>query len=122
MFPSHDQGGCRGKTTLQKYIYTHYKKCIVLSGKASDMKNGIIEYEKKNNILPEIVLINVPRSSKDYISYTGIEEIKDMFFYSGKYEGGMVCGANPHVICFANDEPEREKMSADRWRITCIGD
>lgn len=43
----YEHEGCKGKTTLQKYIYTHYQKCIVLSGKGGDMKNGIIEYEKK---------------------------------------------------------------------------
>ena len=52
-----------------------------------------------------------------YLSWCGIEEIKDMFFYSGKYEGGMVCGENPHVIIFANEEPPLEKMSNDRWRV-----
>ena len=40
-----------------------------------------------------------------------------MFFFSGKYEGGMVCGPNPHVLIFANDEPDTHKMSADRWII-----
>jgi hypothetical protein len=106
-----------GKTTFCKYIYTHFENVVVLGGKGADMKNGIIEYLKTNHRLPEIVLINVPRSSQDFISYTGMEEVKDMFFYSGKYEGGMVCGPNPHLIVFANEAPDLSKMSDDRWRI-----
>ena len=51
------------------------------------------------------------------ISYDGIEEIKDMMFYSGKYEGGMVVGKCPRFIVFANNPPIFEKMSADRWRV-----
>lgn len=115
-----EEKGCSGKTTFQKYIFGHYDDVVVLSGKASDMKNGIVEYEKKNNSLPKIVLINIPRSSQDFISYTGIEEIKDMFFYSGKYEGGMVSGKSPHVLIFANEEPKYHKLSEDRWNITEI--
>lgn len=115
--------GCAGKTTFQKWVFLNYKEqgVVVLSGKASDMKNGIINYEEKNNQYPKIVLINIPRcQDTDHVSWQGIEEIKDMFFYSGKYEGGMVCGPNPHVIIFSNEEPPTFKMSADRWRITRI--
>jgi len=84
------------------------------------MKNGIVTYNDTNKCLPKIVLINVPRSSLDFVSYTGLEEIKDMFFYSGKYEGGMVCGASPHVIIFANEEPDYNKMSSDRFKVRRI--
>ncbi len=116
-----EEKGCAGKTTFQKWIYLNHDRVVVLSGKATDMKNGIIEYQKKNGCLPSIVLINIPRTSRDYISYAGIEDIKDMFFYSGKYEGGMVCGPNPHVFIFSNDEPEYEKVSLDRWKTIYIG-
>jgi hypothetical protein len=116
----HEYEGCAGKTTLQKYIYTKFNDVIVLGGKSSDMLNGIVEYKKTNKRLPKIVLLNIPRCMKDYVSYLGIEQVKDMFFYSGKYEGGMICGENPHVICFANEEPEESKLSADRWKIIDI--
>lgn len=109
--------GCKGKTTYQKYVFSHFKKVVVLSGKSSDMKNGIINYLENNNYLPEIVLINIPRESFNFVSWTGIEEIKDMFFYSGKYEGGMICGKCPHVIIFANEPPPLKKVSQDRWII-----
>lgn len=108
--------GCSGKTTFQKYVYTHFSNVVVLSGKASDMFNTIVKYEEKNNCLPKIVLINIPRSV-EHVSWNGIESIKDMFFHSGKYEGGMVCGANPHVVIFANTEPDYSVLSEDRWSV-----
>jgi hypothetical protein len=109
--------GCTGKTTFQKYLFSNFEGVVVLSGKACDMKNGIINYQERNKSLPKIVLINIPRSSIDFVSYTGLEEIKDMFFFSGKYEGGMVCGASPHVFIFANEEPDKTKMSSDRFKV-----
>jgi hypothetical protein len=51
------------------------------------------------------------------VSFQGLEEIKDMLFYSGKYEGGMVCGPCPHMCIFANEPPELEKFSSDRWKV-----
>ncbi len=117
-----EPNGCAGKTTFQKWVFMNYAKTVVLSGKGADMKNGIIQYRENNGVLPSIVLINVPRTSIDYVSFTGIEEVKDMFFYSGKYEGGMVCGKSPHVVIFANAEPDTTKMSADRWEIKTITD
>jgi len=115
----HEPDGGAGKTTFQKYIFTHFNGVVILSGKGSDMKNGVVNYLKTTGGLPKIVLINIPRSvDSDFISYQGIEEIKDMFFFSGKYEGGMVCGASPHVLVFANRTPITEKMSLNRWSIT----
>lgn len=108
--------GCAGKTTFQKWLFQNEKRCVTLSGKASDMKNAIVKYKEINDFLPKTILINIPRSV-EHLSYTGIEEIKDMYFFSGKYEGGMVCGKCPHVIIFANEEPDKSKMSHDRWVI-----
>lgn len=113
--------GCRGKTTFQKYIFTHMEKCIVLSGKSDDMKNGVIQFINQNNgATPKIVLINIPKVNKGHVSYCGLEQIKDMFFFSGKYEGGMVCGPCPHVLIFSNDEPAYDNMSNDRWVVKQI--
>jgi len=109
--------GCVGKTTFAKWIFTHYDDVVVMGGKATDMKNGIINYKNTCNKLPKIILCDIPRSSMNYISYTGLEEIKNMFFFSGKYEGGMVCGKPPHLIVFANEGPDYEQMSKDRWIV-----
>ncbi len=115
--------GNAGKTTFAKYIYTHYKNCVVMSGKATDMKNGIVTYQSTNKCLPEIIIIDIPRSTNiEYLSIPGIEEIKNMFFFSGKYEGGMICGKPPHVIVFANVPPIKRSLSIDRWWIRKIED
>ena len=110
--------GCKGKTTFQKWLFLNHKGVIVVSGKASDMKNGVIEYEEKHHVLPKIVVINIPRcQDTDHVSWQGIEEIKDMFFFSPKYHGGQVCGPNPHVFIFSNESPPMYKLSSDRWKV-----
>ena len=107
--------GKNGKTTFCKYL-VRYKDAIMLSGKANDMKQGIVEYKKTFNDTPELILINIPRSfNTEFLSFQGIEEIKDMCFYSGKYEGGMIEGNNPHIFIFSNDIPDFAKLSDDRW-------
>ena len=98
-----------GKTQFIKYLVVKHG-AIILNGKPSDMKNGIIEYMKNNGgNTPEIILSNIG-FDKDLsrIHYSGYEDIKDMCFYSGKYEGGMVCGNNPHLFIFANGVAETE--------------
>ena len=111
-----EQGGT-GKTTFARYLHRKYG-FIALSGKASDMKHAIVEYEKTNGATPTGIVINIPRSvDSGFISYTGFEEVKDMFFFSGKYEGGMVDGNPPHLVVFANEMPDTSKMSGDRWKI-----
>lgn len=116
----YSHNGNTGKTTFARYLHREFG-AVLLSGKAADMKNAIIEYEKTNGYTPELIVIDLPRGfDKEYLSYNGLEEIKNMFFYSGKYEGGMVDGNPPHLIIFCNEQPNVEKMSKDRWRIVDI--
>lgn len=114
-------GGNTGKTTFCKYLITHYDDVILLSGKSADMKNSIIEYEENNSRLPTTILCNIPKCfNKCYLSYTGIEEVKDMLFYSGKYKGGMVCDKPIRFIIFSNDDLDYNELSPDRWKINYI--
>lgn len=110
--------GSTGKTNFCKYLVVH-EGAIVLGGKASDCRNGVVEYAKNNNgETPTKIVINIPRSfDSAYCSYEAFENLKDMIFYSGKYEGGMICGNSPHLYIFSNFEPESSKLSADRWKI-----
>lgn len=109
------EDGDKGKTTFQKWYHLKYKDkydILCLDGSSSDMKNGIIQFMKNNeNRTPEIIFMNIPKNKGNDISYTGLETIKDMWFYSGKYEGGMVNGPRPHLLVFANKPPNYDKMT-----------
>lgn len=111
------QAGNMGKSTFAKWLFMNLDGVIVTGGKAVDMKNGVLTYKQNNFDTPKIVLVDVPRVASNHFSVAGVESIKNMFFYSSKYEGGMVCGPPPHVVCFANCEPDYSLMSRDRWQV-----
>lgn len=107
-----------GKTTFAKYLCKHHD-AIALNGKAADMRNGLLDWINTNKRWCDVpVICNIPRTFKmEYLSYEGLENIKDQFFYSGKYEGGQVCGPPIHFIIFSNFEPDYDKMSEDRYHV-----
>lgn len=114
-----EAGGTR-KTSMCKYLTVRHN-AIITGGKAADVRHSICEYYKKKNVTPRLLLINIPRSfDPQYVSYEAFENIKDMCFFSGKYEGGMVVGNSPHLYIFANFAPDTSKMSLDRWDIVNI--
>lgn len=110
-----EKGGI-GKTTLCKYLAVKHD-ALIIDGTASDMKYIVAcckEY-------PKLCILNIPRQ-KSALSYAGLEAVKDGCFASTKYEGKMVLGDCPHVIVFANWEPDTDtdNLSSDRWIITEI--
>lgn len=109
--------GNRGKSALVRYLVINHG-AIVCAGKASDMKYMIVNYiEKNKGLWPRVIIMDIPRSVLDYVSYTGLEEIKNGLFASSKYEGQMVVMNPPHLICFANEAPRVVTMSEDRWNV-----
>lgn len=111
-----------GKTQFCKYLTSKFG-AICVSGKSSDAKHSVVQYIETNKKAPDIVLFPIPRSfNTEYLNFQSIEEIKDMYFFSGKYEGSMVCDVPPHVFIFANEPPDESKMSSDRWVVENVDD
>lgn len=108
-----------GKSTFCKYLCIKYG-AILVSGKSADIKHVISEYTKINKEYPQIILLDIPRTSADFMSYEALESVKNGCFFSGKYEGGMCIGNCPHIICFSNSPPIINNMSLDRWHIINI--
>ncbi len=111
-----DYKGNSGKSALVKLLCYKYN-ALICGGKGTDMKYQIAKYVEKNGEGPKIVIFDIPRSVLDYVSYQGIEEIKNGCFASSKYESEMVIMNSPHILCFANELPDVEKLSKDRWRF-----
>ena len=112
-----DQEGGKGKSALTKLLCAKYA-AICMAGKAADMKCGMVGVKKDTGVGPRIVILDCPRTQDlNYISYQGIEEIKNGCFFSSKYESGMYIDNPPHVIIFSNHFPDELKLTQDRWVI-----
>lgn len=115
----YDSEGNSGKSFLCKYLaLTH--NVVLANGKIADIFNQVMTMLDKEKKVPRIILIDIPRSNLEYVTYSAIEKLKDGCFYSGKYEGGKVIIPSPHIFCFANELPIFSKMSKDRWNVLDI--
>lgn len=114
-----EPNGNVGKSALVRWAVQNLRT-VICSGKASDIKYSIVKYNEKNGYYPDVVIFDIPRESLQYVSYTGLEEVKNGCFASSKYECGMVIMPYAHVIIFANEPPRMEKLSEDRWKVAEI--
>ncbi len=110
-----EEGGI-GKTALVKYL-VHHHDALVCDGRAVDMKYLIVKYFEKKGYYPDCIIFDITRSRYNRLSYDGLESIKNGLFASTKYESSMVIMNSPHVLCFANAEPDMERLSIDRWNV-----
>lgn len=109
--------GKAGKTTFARHYLTTHSDALILPPKTADMQHLIAAYFERRKRTPRTILLNLTRTTEQYLNYGGIESVKDMCFCSGKYESSMVIGACPHMVIFSNYPPDTHKMSLDRWVI-----
>lgn len=111
-----------GKSFLCKFLVMT-KICVLSSGKKGDIFHQVLSLMKPKDILnvepklPEVIIVDAPRTAIEYVNYGVLEELKNGCLYSGKYEGGQCIFPPPHVIVFANTPPKLAGMSADRWHV-----
>lgn len=111
-----ERTGNVGKSALVRKIAYELGACLC-SGKAADMKYQIAMECENKGAAPDILVFDIPRQAVGYVSYTGMEEMKNGAFFSSKYEGKTLVIPSPHVVCFANSEPAYDLMSQDRWEV-----
>lgn len=104
-----------GKSEFTKYLY-HKHNALTVGAKAADT-NLMLKMNPKRR---QLIIVDVPRRQFGYLNYPNLECIKNGHVISGKYESGIVSFNKPHVIVFANEEPDYEAMSADRWVVKRI--
>ena len=118
----YDPKGNSGKSFLTKYLHLT-RKIIIADGKKDNVFNQVktmLMGDKKNKILPEdpeIVILDIPRSSEGYINYGVLEQLKGGLIYPGKYEGAVCEFDHVHVIVMANFMPDLSQFTDDRWHI-----
>lgn len=111
-----EEKGNTGKTSLAFHLCMKSERTIYVAGKAADMKFAIAACKTP----PKVVIFDYVRSLEDFISYEGLESIKNGIFFSGKYEGKMHIQNPPHIIVLANFAPDLQRCSKDRWNVVNI--
>lgn len=112
----YDYDGNIGKSYLYKYISLINKGVIICDGKKDNVFNQINTLITEL-IEPEIIIMDIPRYNLEFINYGTIEQIKNGFLYSGKYEGNKCIFSIPHIIIFSNQPPDYNKWSKDRYNV-----
>ncbi len=114
-----DEGNL-GKTWLAKHLALKHN-AIVVGGTFKDAFFAVAKEVDKNGAdAVKVVIFLLSRSLGNKVSYTGMEQIKDGMFFSAKYESRMCLFNTPHVMVFANCEPDTSQLSSDRWVVKCL--
>lgn len=107
----YEEVGRVGKSALAKHLVMHHD-AVYAGGKISDVSYIL---SQRNDV--RIVVYDIPRTNVDYVSYTGLEQIKNGLLNSPKYESRTLLFNPPHVLCFSNSAPKWESVSLDRWKV-----
>lgn len=111
-----DEIGNSGKSWFAHY-YT--KKVgdicqVMLPGKKADMA-----YALKPGL--KYLFLDAPRSKQgEYIQYDFLEDLKNGYVFSTKYESRIKTYEPIHVIVNMNESPDRTKLSMDRYVVINI--
>lgn len=105
-----DINGNRGKSFFARNFTGN--AYIINGGKASDIYYAYF-YEP-------VIFFDLARQKEDIVAYDVMENFKNGYFLSTKYQVRRVIFNVPHVVVFANFMPDQSKLSADRWDIRVI--
>lgn len=109
--------GRTGKSSFVKHLVMNYDAMIFGGGKR-DMLNQVAEFKNKTGGTPQLLCVDLDRKSEgNTCFYSSLETLKNMCFYSPKYEGSKVTGDCPTILVFANWPPHWDYLSRDRWVV-----
>lgn len=105
----YDPTGNIGKSWLAGYLVVNHHAFLVEGGKRAD-----VAYAYDNQ---EIVVFDYTRSQEEQVNYSLIESFKNGRIFSSKYESHLKIFKKAKVLCLSNFDPDRSKLSADRWQV-----
>lgn len=107
-----DTEGGAGKTWFCRYMEQKYDY-VQMVGTGSSRDIAYMLDESKS-----VFLFNIERGGSEYLSYRLLEQLKDKRVLSTKYQPRLKHWyTNVHVVVFMNEEPDQEKMTADRYIV-----
>lgn len=113
-----DQRGGMGKTTLAKYMTANHM--AVYCPQMADSKDYMRFAMNKG---ASGYVFDMPRCEsleKRKGMWSAIEQIKNGYLWDDRYQWQDEWIEPPKILVIANEEPPREYLSADRWRVWTI--
>lgn len=105
----HDPTGNLGKSFLGNWMLANMEAFLVEGGKNADIGYAY-NYEP-------YVIFDYTRCQEERVNYAVIESFKNGRLFAPKYESKLKVFESAKVICFSNFDPDREKLSQDRWQV-----
>lgn len=106
-----DEQGGKGKSMLAKHLLSQGNAWACQGGKIADLMHT---YDTTKSI----AIFDMARcNNPDYYPWNFMENLKNGWFTSTKYNGGFKVFVPPKIIVFTNVDPPRDKLSSDRYQI-----
>lgn len=87
---------------------------VLLPGKKADMAY-CLKYDSR------VIFFDAPRSKQgEFIQYDFLEDLKNGYVMSPKYESNIICLQDVHVVVMMNEHPDMTKLSADRYDVRVL--
>jgi len=106
-----DTIGNAGKSWFAHWYRTTFP-CVqvIVPGKKTDMAYILMQE-------PKVIFFDCPRSKTEQLQYDFLEECKNGYVFSGKYESVLREFKSPHIMVLMNEEPDMTKLSGDRYYV-----
>lgn len=110
-----DTIGNQGKSWFCHNYSTKNDNCqVLLPGKKVDMAFALVEQ-------PRVIFVDTPRSKQgEYVQYDFLEEVKNGYVFSSKYESRIKRFKAPWVVVCMNEAPDMSKLSMDRYDVITL--
>lgn len=108
-----DTEGNQGKTWFAHWYAHQCDDCQVIQpGKKADMA-----YCLDSTI--RVLILDAPRSKQgEFVQYDFLEDVKNGYVFSTKYESRVKQLGRCHVVVMMNESPDMTKLSLDRYKVT----
>lgn len=112
-----DPRGATGKSFFTRYYISVNDDSQYLSvGKRDDLAHAIDPTKR-------VFIFDVPRGGMEFLQYGVLEMLKNGIIFSPKYDSkSKRLHHVPHVVVFCNEEPDRTKLTVDRYAITRLSE
>lgn len=120
----YDKRGNNGKTAMGKWLHINYPNDWLICKDMGTTRDAatIVSNALAKGWTGWGFLLDLPRSAESHTRiYAYLEEIKDGFVTSQKYNGSTHVFDSPHVVVMANWLPQIKCLSHDRWDIRDMG-